>query len=107
MSSLLRLKPVNRHLLIVPHTHKNETPTGVVLPDDYQPEQDAYIEATVIDVADDCSKQFDFLKYGRICNQKRVILDRSMIQEVNLKDTTHYLILENYIVGVYREANES
>lgn len=106
MSDILRLKPVNRHLLIVPHVKKNETSSGVVLPDDYQPEQDSYIEATVVDVADDCGKQFNSLRYGTIGEEKRIVVDRSMIQEVNIKERTHYLVLENYVVGVYRRAND-
>ena len=107
MSSLLRLKPVNRHLLIVPHIKKKETSSGVVLPEDYNPEQDTYIEATVIDIADDCSKQFSKLRYGSLDDERKIIVDRSMIQEVSLKDRLHYLILENYVLGVYRRANES
>ena len=52
-SRIERLKPVNRHLLIVPHVQQNETSTGVLLPDDYKPEEARYIEASVVDIADD------------------------------------------------------
>ena len=106
MSDILRLKPVNRHLAIVPHIEKNETNSGVVLPEDYQPEQDRYIEATVIDVAEDCDKQFKALRYGEVLDQKKIIVDRSMIQEITLKERSHFLILENYVVGIYRRVNE-
>ena len=68
VSRIEMLKPVNRHLLIVPHTQKNETNTGVLLPEDYNPEQDQYIEASVIQIADDCDKQFRHLRYGTIDN---------------------------------------
>lgn len=107
MSDIMRLKPVNRHLLIVPHVKKNETSSGVVLPDDYSPEQDMYVEATVIDVAEDCGKQFNPLRYGIIGEEKKIIVDRSMIQEVNVRDKTHYLVLENYVVGIYRRPDEN
>ena len=107
MSEILRLKPVNRHILIVPHIKKEEQGSGVVLPDDYMPEQEMYVEATVIDVAEDCNKQFNSLRYGTISEEKRIIVDRSMIQEVKVKERTHYLVLENYVVGVYRRANEN
>lgn len=100
------LKPVNRHLLIVPHVKKNETSTGVILPEDYNPEQDQYIEASVIDIAADCDKQFRHLRYGNLDNN-RIVVDKSMIQEVTLKDKTHFMILENYVVGVYRRPDES
>ena len=106
VSKVEMLKPVNRHLLIVPHVKKNETNAGVILPEDYNPEQDQYIEASVIDIAVDCDKQFHHLRYGNIDNN-RIVVDRSMIQEVKLKEKTHYMILENYVVGVYRRPDES
>ena len=106
VSNIEILKPVNRHLLIVPHVQKNETNTGVLLPDDYNSDQEQYIEATVIDIASDCHEQFRHLRYGNIDNNK-VVVDRSMIQEVKLKDKTHHMILENYVVGVYRRPSEN
>ena len=106
VSKIEILKPVNRHLLIVPHVKKDETSTGVILPEDYQAEQDQYIEASVIDIAADCDKQFKHLRYENIDNN-RIVVDRSMIQEVRLKEKTHFMILENYVVGVYRRPNES
>ena len=106
VSKVEMLKPVNRHLLIIPHVQKNETNSGVLLPEDYNPEENQYVEATVIDIAPDCDKQFRHLKYGTIDNSK-IVVDRSMVQEVKLKDKTHYIILENYVVGVYRRPDES
>ena len=106
VSKVEMLKPVNRHLLIIPHVQKNETNSGVLLPEDYNPEENQYVEATVIDIAPDCDKQFRHLKYDTIDNSK-IVVDRSMVQEVKLKDKTHYMILENYVVGVYRRPDES
>tara|TARA_A100001011_G_scaffold397672_1_gene499444 strand:+ start:1112 stop:1435 length:324 start_codon:yes stop_codon:yes gene_type:complete len=107
VSELTRLRPSNRHLLILPHFKQNKTKSGVVLPDDYQPEENVYIEATVLDIAEDCSEQFSFLKFGRIELEKKIVLDKRMMQEVKLQDKTHYLILENYVVGVYRGFDEN
>ncbi len=107
MSSVpFRLKPVNRHLLIIPHIKKNETATGVLLPDDFHPEEERYIEATVVDVAADCGPQFKFLRHGSIDN-KKIIVDGTMIEEIKLKDKTHHMVLENYVLGVYRRPDES
>ena len=105
-SSIEMLKPVNRHLLIVPYVKKNETNTGVLLPEDYSPEENQYVEASVVDIAEDCNKQFRHLRYNNIDNN-RIVVDRSMIQEITLKEKTHYMILENYVVGVYRRPSES
>ncbi len=106
MSRIERLKPVNRHLLVIPHVQKNETSSGVLLPEDFKPEENRYIEASVIDIADDCDKQFRHLRYTNIDNNK-IVIDRTMIEEVNIKDKTHFMILENYVVGVYRRPDEN
>jgi co-chaperonin GroES (HSP10) len=106
VSELTRLRPSNRHLLVLPHFKENKTNSGVVLPEDYQPEENVYIEATVLDVAEDCNEQFNFLKFGRIELEKKVVLDRRMLQEIKLQDKVHYLVLENYIMGVYRRFDE-
>jgi hypothetical protein len=34
------LKPVNRHLTIIPHPQSEKTSSGVILPDDFKPEED-------------------------------------------------------------------
>lgn len=107
MSRVNRLKPVNRHMLIVPHVKRNETSSGVMLPEDYAPEENSYIEATVIDIADDCSKQFQALRYGEIGSEKKIVVERSMVREINLLEKTHHFILENYVVGIYRGPNEN
>ena len=105
MSEITKLKPANRHLLIVPHFEKKETNSGVLLPEDYTLDQDRYIEAHVIDIAEDCDKQFRHLRYSNLDNN-RIVIDRSMIQEVKVKEKSHYMILENYVLGTYRRPNE-
>ena len=100
------LKPVNRHIAIVPHFKQEKTDTGVILPDDYKQEESKFIKATVIDVASDCKKDFHHLKYGRV-GPKEIVVDKSMIEEVDIDGKSHYMILENYVVGIYRRPNES
>lgn len=106
MSEIYSLRPSNRHFLIVPHSQKNETSAGVLLPDGYKPEEDRYIEASVVDIAADCDQQFRHLKYNKT-DVHKIVVDRTMIEEIKLKDRTHYMILENYVVGVYRRPDES
>lgn len=101
-----RLRPVNRHLMIVPHIKKNETTSGVLLPEDFKIEDDRYIEATVVDISTDCGDQFKHLRYSNIDN-KKIVVDRTMIEEVKLKGKVYHMILENYVVGVYRRAGEN
>ena len=100
------IKPVNRHLLVVPHLQQEvaKTEAGVLLPDNFQQEEDSvYIEATVVDVAEDCSSQFRHLRYENVNHNNKIIIDKSMLQSIKLKDRKFHLILENYVVGLYRE----
>ncbi len=100
-----KLKPVNRHLLIVPHFKKEKDTSGVLLPEDYKPREDKYISATILDVASDCSN--GFLKYSmdtrRFQENSTIIVDRAMIETVNYRDKEYYIVLENYVCGIINE----
>ena len=100
------LKPVNRHLTIVPHVKKNETSSGVILPDDFEIEEDRYITATVMDVSSDCSSTIRTLR-GSGSGNRVVVVDRSMIEEIVVRDKSYYTILENYVVGILRGIDEN
>lgn len=106
MFNIERLVPVNRHLLIVPHFNEKAEETGVLLPGDYEQEDKKYIRATVIDVASDCKKHFYSLRYGTVKNQKEILIDKHMIEEIETKDRKHYIILENYVAGIFRSPDE-
>jgi len=100
------LRPVNRYMTIIPHVKKNETQAGVLLPDDFKPEEDRYITATVLDVASDCSPAFNKIR-GHSADSKVIVVERSMIEEITVGDKSYFTILENYVVGILRGANEN
>lgn len=100
------LKPVNRHLTIIPHVKKNETQTGVLLPDDFKQEEDRYVTATVLDVSTDCSPAFQKMR-DRSPDSKVVVVERSMVEEIVVADKSYFTVLENYVVGILRGANEN
>lgn len=100
------LKPINRHITIIPHTKKNETNSGVLLPEGFEPEEDRYITATVLDIAPDCGDAFRKLRVSSAGENSTIIVDRSMIEEITLNEKTYYTILENYVVGILRGINE-
>lgn len=100
------LKPVNRHLTIVPHVKKNETNTGVLLPEGFELEEDRYITATVLEVAHDCAAAFQKMR-AHSTDARTIVIDRSMVEEVSISDKTYYTILENYVVGILRGFNET
>jgi hypothetical protein len=100
------LRPVNRHMLIVPHDQEEvEEASSVLLPDDYRPPEDRFVVATVVDVAPDCASQFQKLRRGTF-SERNIVVDRSMIEEISVKGKVSHLILENYVVGLLRGIDE-
>ncbi len=97
-NNLSRFKPLNRHLSIVPHFRKSEAEnSGVLLPEDFSQENQQHLIATVLEISSDCSPPFQRLR--ATCEVQQVVVDASMIKKVETKKKTHYLILENYVLG--------
>ena len=91
-------KPVNRYIYIeVPEPKSNETSSGIVLPDDYKPREERHSVVSVMDWAED-------VKF-KLKKDQRIIVDRSMIEEVTVYDKKVSLILENYVLGVIPSVN--
>jgi len=94
------LSPLNRHLHIVPHFKpKRKDEAAVLLPDDYTPEEDRHVLATLVDVAPDCSKPFLMMKRDKA--RAEVLVDRAMIEKVECKGKVFHVVLENYVIGVF------
>ena len=85
-------KPVNRHILIDLDQRTDEQKSLIVLPEDYQPEQQKHSVVRVLEKSDDV--KFDLLVGSKI------VVDSSMIEEIVINNTTYNIILENYVVGV-------
>tara|TARA_Y100001937_G_C7026700_1_gene288106 strand:- start:509 stop:829 length:321 start_codon:yes stop_codon:yes gene_type:complete len=104
MSSVIKnFKPVNRHITILPHFAKKESESGVLLPEDFVQNKEEHLLATVLDVSCDCSSPFQRLRLTGEVHQ--VVVDANMIKKVDVKDKSHYLILENYVVGIIGRLN--
>ena len=89
----MNLMPANRHLHVKPLPEKEEEKqeTGVLLPDSYKPQQSSYMAARVIGLAPECIVDCD---KGEI-----IVIERSMLNEINFEGETFYLVLENYVFG--------
>ena len=86
-------KPVNRYIYIeVPEPKSNETSSGIVLPDDYKPQEERHSVVSVMDWAED-------VKF-KLKKDQRIIVDRSMIEEVTVYGRKVSLFLENYVLGI-------
>ena len=87
------LKPVNRYILIdMPSRPSKETESLVILPDDYKPAESKFAEVIAEAMAEDV--RFNLNKLDRI------LVDRSMIEEISVGDTIYNVILDNYVVGI-------
>ena len=91
----MKLSPRNRYLLIEPikKEKKEEIVSGVLLPDDYKPQEDSFVTAVVKETSPSCS--ITAVSKGDI-----ILVERNMIQEMEINEYTFYLVLENYIYGV-------
>tara|TARA_B100000131_G_scaffold292269_1_gene306579 strand:+ start:36835 stop:37113 length:279 start_codon:yes stop_codon:yes gene_type:complete len=90
-------KPVNRYVLINNRKPvvENETPMGILLPDDYKPTEERYTSYNVLDWADDIRFDLD--------NTDSIIVDNSMIEEITVDNSTYSIVQDNYIVGIIRK----
>ena len=90
-------KPVNRYVLInnSKPSAENETPMGILLPDDYKPTEERYTSYNVLGWADDI--RFE------LSSADSIIVDNSMIEEITVDNLTYSIVQDNYIVGIIRK----
>jgi co-chaperonin GroES (HSP10) len=84
-------KPVNRYILV--EEEKEEVRESlIVLPEDYQPSEERYTTVEVKEVAEDV--RFKLLPSSKI------VIDKSMMEEITIGATNYSVILDNYVVGI-------
>ena len=86
------LIPVNRYVVIEHIESKTETEPLIVLPEDYLPPTEKFIEVVSIRSAEDV--RFD------ISHPSKLVVDRSMIEQLSVGGTIYNVILDNYILGI-------
>lgn len=84
--------PVNRYILIQMPPKQPEVSSVVLLPEDYKPEEQRYSEVTVLKAADDV--RFDLYQ------DNKIIIDRSMVEQITIGSTNYDVILDNYVIGI-------
>jgi len=86
------LQPVNRYILIeMPLAHDPQE-SLIVLPEDYKPEEDRFVQVNALKAAPD-------VRFP-IKSDTKLVVDRSMIEEISLGGTIYNVILDNYVVGM-------
>ena len=84
-------KPVNRYILV--EEKKEELRESlIVLPEDYRPTEERYATVEVKEVAEDV--RFKLLPSSKI------VIDKSMMEEITIGATNYSGILDNYVVGI-------
>ena len=88
--------PLNRYIEIdVQPTKAPQTESGILLPNDFKVEEAPHVCAQVISW--DSEVRFaEKLQVG-----DWLLVDKSMIEEVNVRGTTINLVLDNYILGLF------
>ena len=88
-------KPVNRYIQVkINKPEQDLDEYGIVLPDDYSPKEERYIIADVVSCATDVRFHFEMVE------GKKIVIDRSMVEEISINNETISIILDNYVVGL-------
>lgn len=89
----MKLYPRNRHLVVEPiEDTEEEEKSAVLVPEGYGKPKPPFVQARIREVSPDCTSNFS--------KGDRIVIERSMLQEVTVEDVEFYLVLENYVYGV-------
>ena len=98
----MHFKPFNRHLVVDLVEDKPEKDSLVALPFDYKKPESPYVNAVVQEVSED--SKFN----GVLFPNDVVLIERRMLQKVEINEFSFYLVLENYIYGrINNEINKT
>jgi co-chaperonin GroES (HSP10) len=104
MEKKMKLKPVNRWILIEPHWAIEEKastvlPGGtVLLPDDFKSAKERYREFQVVSISEQCTKN---IRQGH-----KIIADNTMVEIIKVGDEEFHMILENHIIALIEKESE-
>jgi len=88
--------PLNRHLLVEEITRETSTEESLVLvPDDYSVKKSRHGLYKIVKTSPDCEK------FGEGHTNCNVVVEESMVQEITIGEERYYLVLENYIYGMF------
>ncbi len=90
-------KPLNRHLLIEPSEEEpvEKEESLVLVPDDYSIKKSPHGIYKILRTAPDCEK------INESYIDRQAVVEESMVQEITIRNRQYYLVLENYIYGVF------
>jgi hypothetical protein len=86
------MRPCNRYILIKPILEE-EKQTAVLVPDTFRVKKSSFIKAKVLDWAEDVNLSLH--------ENAVIIINSNMIEEIDINDEKHHLVLENYVLGQF------
>ena len=92
----MSFKPVNRYIEIeLQPKEQPQTDTGILLPSDFKVEEARHACVKV--------KSWDAeVRFSDSLNENSwIVVDKSMIEEVNVRGNTINLVLDNYVLGLF------
>ena len=92
----MNFKPLNRYIHIEVEPEKQpQTESGILLPNDFKIEESRHACVKV--------KNWDSeVRFADSLNENSwIVVDKSMIEEVNVRGNTISLVLDNYVLGLF------
>ena len=84
--------PHNRHILVeILEEEEEKKEQSFLLPDDYKKQKPPYVLCKVVGFSHDCN-----IDITTNCN---IVVQRSMLETIEILGETYYLVLENYVYG--------
>ena len=85
-------KPVNRYIQVkvIDEPKPSTTTAGILLPNDYEPTEDRYVQANIVAWAPEVRFA------GDLSEDTTAIIYRSLVEYVNSIDARLYVILDTY-----------
>ena len=88
-------EPLNRHLWVeLIEEKKEKKESSVLLPEDFQKQEDPFAIVRILDSAPDCS--------CRIPRGEQAVVERHMLKKIKIKEKEVYIVQENYLLGVLK-----
>tara|TARA_R100000315_G_C5179016_1_gene103710 strand:- start:220 stop:504 length:285 start_codon:yes stop_codon:yes gene_type:complete len=90
----MKFEPTNRHILVnLIEEKKQKDESLIYLPEEYKKPESPFALCSVQSVASD-SKFINSLK-----SDDNIVIERRMLQKIDVQGVKFYLILDNYILG--------
>ena len=93
----MKLKPVNRYLLIelIEIEPEKEKKVSVLLPETYNPAENRFKLCRVVKIGPECSRN--------VTSNSLAVIDSTMVEKNEVLGQIFLLVLENHVVGVIDE----